>query len=147
MKLSSVVKEKLDESLCHKLTKAKADDRVQVVYFLQPLGDEIAEVKAIKPSDFSRRKDFRLALIDQQPMHNSQAVGKTIQGLKKLTLNVKGGNITRAVVAEGPARLIADGASLPGVRSAVLDSPLTLPKPRKAAVKLTGSKRAAMRKK
>ncbi len=147
MKLSSVVKEKLDESLCHKLTKAKADDRVQVVYFLQPLGDEIAEVKAIKPSDFSSRKDFRLALIDQQKMHNSQAVGKTIQGLKKLTLNVKGGNITRAVVAEGPARLIADGASLPGVRSAVLDSPLTLPKPRKAAVKLTGSKRAAMRKK
>lgn len=147
MKLTSIVKEKLDESLCHKLTKAKASDRVRVVYFLQPHGDEPVEVKALKPTDFSSRKVFRLALIEQQKSHNKQAVGKTIQGLKNLALNVKGGNITRAVVAEGPAKLIADGASLPGVRSAVLDAPLTLPKPRKAAARPTAVKRAATRKK
>jgi hypothetical protein len=75
----------------------------------------------IKPSQFSSRLAYRKALIDQRRSSLSISIGPTIQSLRELSLEVHGGQSTRAVVVEGSASNIDRGLQLPGVRSAALD--------------------------
>jgi hypothetical protein len=84
---------------------------------------DLSNLKAvqIKPSQFASRIAYREALIDQRRSSLSTSIGPTIQSLRKLSLEVHGGQSTRAVVVEGSASNINRGLQLPGVRSAALD--------------------------
>jgi hypothetical protein len=152
MKLSAMTKEKADDHLRSALTKAKQDDRIRAILILEPdakvdesdpdrrasskskaekegkslRGSELSQASDLKPSQFPTRTAYREALIDLRQSELSEGIGETIQRLRDLSLEVHGGQSTRAVVIEGSASNIDRGLQLPGVRSGALDVPIGL---------------------
>lgn len=125
---------KADESLRRTLKSAKKDAVLRAVLVLERdsegLGNVDADPKpAVRPTQFSSRVDYRKALIERQASRNSAETGSTIDQLKELSLKVRGGKLTRAVVVEGSAAMIAKALKLRGVRSATLDQKLDAPRP------------------
>jgi hypothetical protein len=133
MKLTQSVFGKINAELQEALTQTEREETLRVIMQLGSAESERASEKpenVFDPSQFSSRRDYRQALIDQQKAQVSQEVGDTLNKLRALSLKVQGGEIGRTVVVEGPAREITAALELPGVRSASLDQRFALIEPR-----------------
>jgi len=126
MKLTSANLGKADDALRRVLDSAKPNDPVRVVMILDPsaTSPRADEADLPKPSQFPDRIAYRQALIAKQKAARAESIGATIESLKDLSLRVRGGEITRAVIVEGAAKDILTCLALPGVRSVALDQPI-----------------------
>ena len=57
--------------------------------------------------------------------------GSTLQALKELRLDPRGGELTPSVVVEGPVSSILEALQLPGVEAGLFDEPLSIARPAK----------------
>jgi hypothetical protein len=132
VKLSKTHLEKIDPKLQEVLEKAKGDE---IVTCLMLLGPELEDAKQrsaseeLNPAQFPSRKAYREKAISQRKDELAHNIGITLQKLRDLSLNPRGGNISPTVVVEGMARQILAALELPGVRHASLDRPIELIRP------------------
>ena len=132
MKLDAGSLGKADNELRTFLRTAESDDPVRVVLILGEGDDTSGKNSAVevRPSDFNSKADYRNALIDRRKASLRDSVGDTVNSLRQLSLKLTGGEIVRAIVAEGSAGQIAGALKLPGVSSAMLDRTIDLVRPR-----------------
>lgn len=83
-----------------------------------------------KPSGYASRAAYRADLIAYQRKKNLDSIGVTIERLKSLSLDPRGGSSSRTVVVEGTPVQIRASLSLPGVLHASLDRSMSLIEPR-----------------
>ncbi|KMO12226.1 hypothetical protein [Methylobacterium platani] len=132
MKLDPTSRDKASGDLQALLETTDADARVRVVLILGGAGATVAASSAamhrsdLHRSDYGSSTDYRRALIDRRRTEVRDLTADTVRDLEKLSLQVTGGEIGRAVVAEGPAGQIARALALDGVSSAILDAPIGL---------------------
>ena len=121
MLLTPDQKKKSDPLLQEILSSSDGNDVLQVVMVLAE--DSVNNsIETIQPSQFNSRVEYRQALIEQRKKQLQQGnVGKTIAELKKLSLQIQGGEASRFVVVEGTAEEIAKSLQLSGIKSASFD--------------------------
>lgn len=148
-KLSAAVAQKADQGLNDALQRAAQSDPLRVILFLQETGSapKLPASKVSGPATSATSKSAprnsgavdqsakttvgtdrlsqRKSLIAEQRTRHQAAFGETIEAMKALTLNVSGGESTRALIAEGSAEAVARALKLPGVKHAVLDCQLS----------------------
>ena len=131
---------KADQPLRDALRQAGPGDRVRAVIVLDPsrpvpvratnrneLASQIVDGAATRSAGTS----YRAGLIQQQRERLKSEIGPVLNSLKGLSLDVSGGDLSKVVVAEGPAEKIMAGLKIPGVRSATLDRAVTIDQPRR----------------
>jgi hypothetical protein len=127
---------KANAPLREALHDAKPDANLRAILFLgpdEPVG-QTARAPEVRPSQFGSRTDYRAHLIAKQAENLRHRYGETLQKLRDLDLDVRGGEkVVRAVVVEGTAKQILSSLGLPNVRAAKLDQPIELIRPRAAS--------------
>ncbi len=134
MELNTTQIEKIDPRLQSALKKASGDEVLRAVVMLGRADGEAEsnpDGPALDPSSFQSRADYKQELINQQRQKIADGIGETLRELKGLSLVVHGGEVSRVVVAEGPARQILASLDIPGVRHASLDQRIQLIEPRR----------------
>ncbi len=127
MKLDPTSLDKANSDLRKFLENTDANTFVRVVLILAEAGARVAaSVSDMRRSDYRSNTDYRRALIDKRRTEVSELTADTMKDLKELSLQVTGGEIGRAVVAEGSAGQVARALKLDGVSSAMLDTPIGL---------------------
>lgn len=121
MKLDKESIAKADPLLEDTLKQAGEDENIRAVVVLGssvPAGQVDQEPH---PSQFPSRQAWREAMVERRESQLEGEIGDTLEELRNLSLNPRGGTISRAVAVEGSARDIADSLALPGVNHAILD--------------------------
>lgn len=134
MELNTMQIEKIDARLQNALKKANGDEVLRAVVTLGRVDGEAESNPggpALDPSNFPSREHYKQELIKQQRQKTADGIGETLKELKGLSLVVHGGEVTRVVVAEGPARQILASLDIPGVQHASLDQRIQLIEPRR----------------
>lgn len=117
--------DKADPTLRGLLESSSPDDSLRVILVLA----EPETTKAISPVRSSSPEELRRILRERQRTRMAQTFGPTLQSLRDLELNPQGGELTSAVVVEGPVSAIREALALPGVTSALHDAPIGLIEP------------------
>ncbi len=126
MELSANKAAKIDPLLREKLQGARGDETIRVVMVLGEDEHSSRIDRQLHPSQFPSRTAWREALIKQRGSQLEDEIGDTLESLRRLSLQPRGGTIGRTVVVEGPVRDIVSSLELPGVRHASLDRPIML---------------------
>jgi len=147
MKLQRATREKADDALRDTLEKAEGREHVRAILRLDPPpGQKAAKPAAAPdPARFESREDYRRAIVHHRSKALLKEQGPTIQRLKDLELAVRGGEMGRTVVVEGPAENLANGVALPGVAHAHLDQEIELIEPRRPGKRVHARKRKPVR--
>lgn len=126
MKLDPTSWNKANTDLQTFLETTDAEAPVRVVLILGKEDAPRMTPSAMRRSDFGSTSDYRRALIEKRRTEVRDLTADTVEHLRKLSLQVLGGEIGRAVVAEGSARQVARALKLDGVSGAMLDEPIGL---------------------
>jgi hypothetical protein len=133
MKIEGKQIEKADPDLREEIERATGDEILRTIMLLGPASsDKKGETVEHEPhpNDFPSYEEYRRALIERQQRRVAHDVGDTLRQLQQLSLSITGGEISRTVIVEGPARRILEALKLPGVRHAILDRIVRLTAPR-----------------
>ncbi len=134
MELSKKDLKKVDDSLRKVLAKASADQNLRVILTLgdSSVDKKSSETDSISPSDFKSRAEYREALIQIRQNSLEKQFAETRKQLKDASLKLRGGKVSRLIVADGSADDIARSLSIPGIKKVTLDKKFELPKPIKS---------------
>jgi hypothetical protein len=134
MKLDEKQIEKIDPLLRDVLKDAEGDEVLRVVMVLESVKKD-SEVDSKKekpdPTKHSSQTAYRESLIEERQREVELETGETRRELENLSLEVRGGKISKTCVVEGSARQILASLELPGVHHASLDQPIELIEPRR----------------
>lgn len=111
---------------------ADAPDRaiIRAVMILGPdERDEEPSEPDPHPSAFPSRAAWRRALLARREQQLARDTGRTVDALRDLCLQPRGGTVGRTVVVEGTARRILASLELPGVLHASLDQSIAVDHP------------------
>jgi|1186.fasta_scaffold544692_1 hypothetical protein len=134
MKLDPTSVQKADAKLREILQTAGEGTSVRVVIILEATSDKKGRTQTrpdLRPADFPSVSEYRHELIQRRKDELKESVGDTLEQLRRLSLQITGGEIGRAIVAEGSIEQIAKALEIPGVASVMLDQPIELVMPRR----------------
>jgi hypothetical protein len=118
---------KADVSLREAIEQADPGQTLQAVVDLDPVdGTTRGASKQLTPGEFGSRDEYRQAMINRREAELAEKLGPTLQSLRELGLEVKGGRLGRTVVLKGAASDLLASLDLPAVRQATLDQPFGL---------------------
>lgn len=121
MKLDEEQIAKADPLLKDTLNKAQEDENIRAVVVLGSSTAANQGDQEPHPSEFPSYQAWREAMVERRKSQLAGEIGDTLEKLRDLSLNPRGGTISRAVAVEGTASNIADSLALPGVSHAILD--------------------------
>lgn len=129
MLLTETQQSKVDEHLLGELRNAKGDEKITVCMSIVRAVEWSSE--APEPSQYPDRVAWRRALIAFRQQEVRESISDVLEQLRAMELQILGGNVSHMVVVLGTAQRIAEALSLQRVGRAVLDQPLSPPRPRR----------------
>ncbi len=127
MKLKNFHIEKSDPLLVSALEKAKPNEQLRIIAKLSTGGKTEPRIEEfVAPARFTSRSAYRAHLIEKRKRRLAENHDETRQSLKNLSLEIKGGKLSKVVVLEGGARQILSSLELPGIAHASLDRRIDL---------------------
>lgn len=111
---------KANDALREALREAGSQDRLRAVLVL-----ELPEVQETALAHAGGEPPTRSELIERRRAAVAEAAGPTLEALRELGLEVRGGELLRGVLVTGAAASVLKSLALEGVRRAMLDQEIT----------------------
>ena len=112
---------KADEPLREALKQAEPKQTLQAVVVLDPAADAGAAAEPFGLGETGMQMESRKATIARRARELADQLGPTLQALRALGLEVRGGRLGRTIVVKGAARDLLASLDISGVRQAALD--------------------------